>query len=157
VVWTIGVSDEPTIEHHVNVPSNVHLKLLSLLQDVVYMESNGSTTTPKALCLGLTVRHLTRSTHLLGLLNHLGHCASHSTILSFETALAQLQLNRGLLVPPRLDKGQVTMLVWDNIDFLEETASGAGTTHHTNGILVQHGEKSGMHTASRPSLPKRQR
>ena len=31
----------------------------------------------------------------------------------------------------------VSSLVWDNIDFLEETASGAGTSHRVNGIIIQ--------------------
>jgi len=30
-----------------------------------------------------------------------------------------------------------TTLAWDNIDRLEETLSGAGTTHRVNGIAVQ--------------------
>ena len=30
-----------------------------------------------------------------------------------------------------------TVAVWDNIDWDEETVSGSGTAHHTNGILVQ--------------------
>ena len=30
-----------------------------------------------------------------------------------------------------------TMMVWDNIDFLEETPTGAGTTHMANGIIIQ--------------------
>lgn len=157
VACTIGASDEPTLDHFVKVPEKVHLKLLSLLQDIVYLESKGAKATPKALCLGLTVQHLTWSTHLLGLLNHLGDCASHSTILSFETALAQLQLNQGMALPPGVEKQKVTILVWDNIDFLEETVSGAGTTHHTNGILIQHGETAGIRPTSRPFIKKKQR
>ena len=29
------------------------------------------------------------------------------------------------------------MMVWDNIDFLEETPTGAGSTHMANGIIIQ--------------------
>ena len=28
-------------------------------------------------------------------------------------------------------------MVWDNIDFLEETPTGAGSTHMANGIIIQ--------------------
>ncbi|CAB4006529.1 Hypothetical predicted protein, partial [Paramuricea clavata] len=31
----------------------------------------------------------------------------------------------------------VTMMVWDNIDFLEETTTDAGSTHMANGIIIQ--------------------
>ena len=158
LAWTTGISDEPTLETYVDVPQNIHLKLLSLLQDVVFLQSKGTKTTPKSLCLGLTVRHLTGSTRVLGLLNKFGHCASHSTILAFETALAQFQLDRGqVYVPAGFQEKKNTILVWDNIDFAEETVSGSGTTHHTNGIMIQHGETRAGQITSRPSYKRKQR
>ena len=88
LAWTIGISDKPTLEKYMDVPENVHLKLLSFLQDV-FLQSKEMKMTPKSLCMGLMVRHLTRSTRVLALGNRFGHCSSHSTILAFETALAQ--------------------------------------------------------------------
>ena len=42
-----------------------------------------------------------------------------------------------MMCPDNLLKKNPTILIWDNIDFTEETLSGHGTSHHTNGILVQ--------------------
>ncbi|KAK6167860.1 hypothetical protein SNE40_021792 [Patella caerulea] len=39
--------------------------------------------------------------------------------------------------PTDFRKKPNTVLIWDNIDFCEETISGHGTTHHTNGIGIQ--------------------
>jgi hypothetical protein len=42
------------------------------------------------------------------------------------------------------------MMVWDNIDFLEETPSGAGTTHMANGIIIQQTHNNEEQSISRP-------
>lgn len=132
LAWSIGASEEPTLEEHVPVPQYVQGKLQSICQDLVYLASMGKKQTPKSLALGLAVRHLTGSSQVLTLLNRLGHCASRVTVTSFETDLAQLQLATAQHVPPGMVKHTPTILVWDNIDFGEETVSGHGTTHHTN-------------------------
>ncbi|CAB4004680.1 Hypothetical predicted protein [Paramuricea clavata] len=92
---------------------------------------------PKSLALGLTVRHMTGSTHLLQILAKFGHCASSDTILSYETALAKYRVSQAGKVPEGFKVGSIPTVVWDNIDFNEETSSGKGTSHHTNGILIQ--------------------
>ena len=52
--------------------------------------------------------------------------------------LAQLQLlERRDKIALGFLKKTPTILVWDNIDFGEETLSGRGTTHHINGIMLQ--------------------
>ncbi|XP_041350657.1 uncharacterized protein LOC121369672 [Gigantopelta aegis] len=137
LVWSIGVSEELSISERVSVPESIHLKLLSICQDVVYLASNGRRQTPKSLALGLTVQHLTGSCQLLDILNRFGHCASSDAIVGYETSLAQLQLETGGDIPKGFEKQTPTVMVWDNIDFGEETKSGAGTTHHTNGIMTQ--------------------
>lgn len=137
LAWCIGASNEPTIAEKVSVSDEIHLKLLSICQDIVYLSSKGKLQTPKSLCLGLTIRHLTGSSQVLSLLSRLGHCSSKDTIVRLETSLAQLQLLEGAKIPAGFSKNVHTVLVWDNIDFGEETLSGRGTTHHTNGIMLQ--------------------
>jgi hypothetical protein len=137
LAWCVGASDEPCHDCFVETESDSRNKLISICQDVVYLASNGRKQTPKSLCLGLTVRHLTGSSQLLTLLNKLGHSASVTSVIAYETSLAQLQLQCGLEIPAGFEKGKPTVLVWDNIDFGEETLSGRGTTHHTNGIMLQ--------------------
>ena len=93
--------------------------------------------TPKSLALGMSTRHLTGSSKLINLLNGLGHCSSRDTLQRLETSLAFMHANDALGVPNGAVSHQFTILVWDNIDFSEETMSGHGTTHHTNGIRIQ--------------------
>ena len=58
--------------------------------------------------------------------------------MRYETSLAQLNIDRSAAIPPGFVESQATVLVWDNIDFGRKLPrSGHGTTHHTNGIMVQ--------------------
>lgn len=50
-----------------------------------------------------------------------------------------------------------TVIVWDNIDFGEETTNGAGTTHHTNGIMVQSTAIADEEKLFHPTISKKQR
>ena len=110
-------------------------KLLSICQDVISLASHGHKLTPKSLALGLSTRHISGSKLLVRILSGLGHCSSRDSVVRLETSLALSEAEHGL------PKGTVckifTILVWDNIDFEEETPSGSGTTHHTNGIIIQ--------------------
>ena len=155
IAWIIGATDEPTLASYVDIPEDVFLKVISVCQDIVYLASKGRKQTPKSLCLGLTVRHLTGSSNVLSLLNRLGHCASWKAVVSLDTSLAQLQLLEGRdKIPKGFSKKTPTILVWDNIDFGEETLSGRGTTHHTNGIMVQSSVVETVSRTDRQPLPK---
>lgn len=56
------------------------------------------------------------------------------TALEPETSLAHhLSINRDR-VPKGFAHDRPIIMAWDNIDFLEGTKSGHGTTHHTNGF-----------------------
>ena len=69
----------------------------------------------------------------------LGHCSSYDTIVRVETSLVKAhfdEIQRD--IPPRAFAAKKwTTLVYDNIDFSEKTLTGHGTTHFTNGIMVQ--------------------
>lgn len=122
VNWIIGASEEPTLDHFVDIADDLHLKVLSVCQDIVYLASKGRKQTPKSLTLGLTVRHLTGSSRIVSLLNKMGHCASWGTVLSLDTSLAQLTLEEGGdKIPKGFSKRAPTTLVCNNIDFGEET------------------------------------
>ncbi|KAL1251048.1 hypothetical protein QQF64_018844 [Cirrhinus molitorella] len=155
ISWIIGATEEPASSHYVDIPDDLNLKVISICQDIVYLASKGRRQTPKSLCLGLTVRHLTGSSQIVSLLNRLGHCASRDTIVSLDTSLAQLQLVEGRdKIPKGFSKKVPTALVWDNIDFGEETLSGHGTTHHTNGIMLQSSLVETVSTTNRQPLKK---
>ncbi|GBO08931.1 hypothetical protein AVEN_6508-1 [Araneus ventricosus] len=85
----------------------------------------------------MTVRHLTGSAKLTGLLSGLGHSVSQSTILQLDTDMALLQLKNQSIFPKNFIPNVFTTLVWDNSDFGEETLCGGGTTLCTNGIILQ--------------------
>lgn len=124
LAWCTGMSMEVSMEDaYVSVDQDQELKLMSVAQDLIHLESQGRKVTPKHAALGMTVRHMTGSSQLLGVLNGLGHCMSHSFILEHDTALAEQEL-RGSGIPPGFASEVFTTLVWDNNDFGEETKTG---------------------------------
>ncbi|XP_071847519.1 uncharacterized protein [Apostichopus japonicus] len=138
LAWLIGASEEPSESERVAVSEQHDRRILSMAQDIIYNSSGGKKSMPKHAALAMTVRHLTGSAKLIGLLNGFGHASSHSVILEHDTALAQKQLDMGPInLPPFIKQREFTTLIWDNNDFGEETLSGSGTTHNTNGIVVQ--------------------
>ncbi|XP_077968888.1 uncharacterized protein LOC144422864 [Styela clava] len=135
--WMVGASEDISNEGFLNVSEFYNIRLVSLAQDVIYLASRGRKQTPKHLALGMTVRHWTGSSRLIELLHGLGHSASHSVVLEHDTALTELQLQKHTIVPDGFLPRIPSTIVWDNNDFNEETKSGEGTTHNTNGILIQ--------------------
>ena len=69
------------------------------------------------------------------LLSKFGSTASYPTIVRLETAMALKQ--RSQSVPAEFEDGQWTAVVWDNIDFNNETLTGGGSVHYVNGIMLQ--------------------
>ena len=77
---------------------------------------------------------------MITLLNRYGHGISYDQVLQIETRLAEEQLEtevNGVIVPRIIQPNVFSTFCWDNIDILEETLSSQGTTHCTNGIVVQ--------------------
>ena len=138
VAWTSGISTQPLDNERVEVTLEDSRKIVSTCQDIITLASKGWWLMPKQCSLAMAVRHMTGSAQLIGLLNGLGHCSSNSQVLEHDTALAHLQIERGeIYIPENISAGAPITLVWDNNDFGEETLSGKGTTHNTNGIIIQ--------------------
>lgn len=137
LAWITGASNEPQLDSFVDVSESNHRRILSIVQDIIYLQSDGRKATPKHYCLGMAVRHLTGSTRIIQMLNRFGHCASRVTIASLETSLAELQASRGRITPDEISNNTFVTVVADNIDFEESTLTGEGTTHHTNSIIIQ--------------------
>ena len=120
------------------VPDAIHKKILSIAQDIVYLQAKGKIQTPRHLSLpvAMAVRYLTGSAQLISLLNGFGHCVSHSVTLNLDTAIPKQELSHGEgALPSTILPGKHTTLVWDNNDFGEETPAGHGTTHTTQMAL----------------------
>ena len=137
LAWITGSSDDVRHEGFVVTSPDNDRKLTSIAQDILYLASKGRVATPKHMALGMAIRHWTGSSNLITLLNGFGHSISHSAVLEYDTALANMELTRNNIVPDGFKPEVHTTLIWDNNDFMEETRSGAGTTHNTNGIIVQ--------------------
>ena len=139
IAWSTGASSTISKGLRVDTTEQHKRRILSICQDIIYMSSRGRVPMPKHVAVGMTMRHLTGSSHIIGLLNGLGHSVSHSAVLEHDTALATLQNSRDSMIPEGFVKSAPTILVWDNNDFKEETPSGHGTTHNTNGVIIQLG------------------
>ena len=137
LAWSTGCSSVPISSGRIAVAEEDELRVLSIAQDIMYLKAKGRTLMPKHTALAMAVRHFTGSAKLIGLLNGLGHCVSNSVVLGHDTALAKRQLAMSDVLLPPGTQPIFSTLVWDNNDFGEETISGKGTTHNTNGIIIQ--------------------
>ena len=87
----------------------------------------------KHVLLPYAVKSLTNNVELIQILNHCGHGIAYSQLGS---KLAATSCNE-VPLPHNIRPFISTTLAWDNIDRLEETLSGEGTSHPINGIAVQ--------------------
>ena len=108
--------------------------------DLVFAVTCGKLKPPKHILLPFAVKSLTGNTNLIRILNRFGHGVSYSQVEEIDTALClqkQDLSNDNVPLPVNVYPGVFTTLAWDNIDRLEETTSGEGTSHRVNGIVVQ--------------------
>ena len=133
-------SKEPIFEKRIQVSETVHKLVLSIAQDIVYVTSRGNIKSPKHVALPMTVKSKTGSSEIVTLLNQFGHGISYSVFREAKTVMAERQTQRQealSLLPSNAQANVFATFGFDNNDLLEETLSGKGTTHATNGILVQ--------------------
>ena len=113
----------------------------SFSQDLIYATSCGQSKPPKHILLSYGVKTLTGNVELIQMLNRLGHGVSYTQLEENDTALClqkmAANLNQRVVLPAVIQPNVFTNLAWDNIDRLEETLTGGGTTHRVNGIAVQ--------------------
>ena len=126
----------------INSPSErVKTLVNSFSQDIIYATTCGQTQPPKQILLSYGVKTMTGNVELIQMLNRFGHAVSYSQIEENDTALCLQKmassLNQTTILPGTIRPNVFTNLAWDNIDRLEETLTGEGTTHRVNGIAVQ--------------------
>lgn len=138
--------------------STQEIRINSIGQDILYIASRGRFLTAKHVLLPFTVKSLTGNVELIKILNRFGHGISYSKILEIETAMAITKLSSSTtLIPTGIQPNIPTTAVFDNIDRLEETLSGSGTTHRVNGILVQQAFIGPMKPPEYPKVEKTKR
>ena len=92
--------------------------------------------TKQAIGMALTMRQYDRNNHVIKLLSapNLGLSITHKQCLRWETRLANafidnMKENNNTYIPQSLVKGVIPLFHIDNIDFIEDTPDGKGTTH----------------------------
>ena len=78
----------------------------SVAQDICYSLSNGRWKQPKHIALAMTVRHLTGNAELISIMNHLGHCLSHVSVLKIENAIYRRVFFSSKIIPPSIFKNR---------------------------------------------------
>lgn len=124
-----------------NPSPRVQMLLQSFSQDLIYAATCGKTKPPKQILLSYGVKTLSGNVEVVRMLNRFGHGVSYSQLEENDTALCLQKLaanvNQMTILPETSRPNVFTNLAWDNIDRLEETLTGGGTTHRVNGIGVQ--------------------
>ena len=117
----------------------------SIAQDIVYCVSGGKTKTPKSVLFPTVVKSLCNNVEVVKLINNYGHGISYNLIEEIETEHALMVINEQkenkVILPNEAFQDNesccVGLMVADNIDNLECTLTGSGTSHRVNSIFVQ--------------------
>ena len=116
----------------------------SIAQDIIDSVSNGRLLTPKSVLFPAVVKSLCNNTEVLRILNELGHGICYDLVQEIETEHALDVINEqraNKVVIPEEDMinaadNAIAVMIADNIDNLESTITGFGTSHRVNSILV---------------------
>ena len=102
--------------------------------------NNGRVLTPKDIALPLSVKNWTRSAEVVMTLNRFGQGISYTALEELETAMAEKPIQHqssGCVLPSNIVHGMFSIFCYGNNNLQEETLSSKGTTHCTNGIVIQ--------------------
>lgn len=127
-----------------NEDSQNYNRILSIAQDIIYVQSKGRILTPKHIGLGVALHHMTRSKQIVQLVNQAGHCISYEGIQKVDTSIAKYELskykeNNNTITPSNLVHNKFTQFAVDNIDIIEDVLDGKGTFHATQCAAFQCG------------------
>jgi len=153
---TCVLSGEPS--YH-SASQKIQLLVDSYGQDLVYSVTCGRVKPPKHILLSNAVKTLTGNSEIIQIMNKLGHGVSYTVLEENDTALSLQKIasssDDSVPLPDCVNPYIYSALVWDNIDFLEETATGAGTSHRVNGIIVQQKVYGPKLESARPVIEKK--
>ena len=113
----------------------------SIAADCIHAITAGRKKPAKHILLAWAVKSLTGNMELIKILNRLGHGISYSQLEEIDTTLCLQKIAASdkddIPLPDNIMPCIPTTLAFDNIDRLEETLTGAGTSHRVNGIFIQ--------------------
>ena len=123
------------------INSRVRRLVWSYGQDFYSRSYSCKSKTLKHILLPYAVKTLTGNVKLVTYLNHLGNGLTYLRIEEINASIALMKISFGqerrLVLPSGVYPSKFTHLAWNNIDRLEETSSGGGTTHRANDIIIQ--------------------
>ena len=116
----------------------------SFAQDIVFSDTNGAVKTPKSVLFPSVVKGLSNNTETVKIINKYRHAISYDLLEEIETEFALKVINEQtenrVVIPTELKEGERSysdgLMITDNIDNLECTISGSGTSHRVNSIFV---------------------
>lgn len=120
---------------------NYNRRALSVFYDIFFTITDKQT--PKHIALAQSIHHLTRSKHLINILNKLGCCISYKALKNLDTEVTTSiiceDVDKKLLIPKNIARDSSLFLhgAVDNNDFNEETLSGKDSTHVTAMVIYQ--------------------
>ena len=113
----------------------------SIAQDLEFAITRARYKPVKHILLAFAVKSLTGNVELIQLLNRLGHGIAYTQLEEIDTFLCLQTLAMAaencIPLPGNIHPYTSTTLAFDNIDRIEGTLSGGGTSHRVNGIDVQ--------------------
>jgi len=137
----ISPSGQPDISSATRKQLEEERKVLSVAQDVIHSASNSKVKLIKHISLAMAIHHLTGSTVLITLLNHMGHSLSYDEVQAVDTSLAMqvtaLVEQMGTIIPSNISAGPFIQIAADNNDINEETMDGKNPAHATMIVVYQ--------------------
>ena len=107
----------------------------------MYAITAGRVVPAKHILLPWAIKSLTGNVELISTINRLDHGMSYTKLEELDTALClnklALEPELGVALPTNTYPRVPATFAFDNIDQIEETLSGGGTSHRVNGIIVQ--------------------
>ena len=113
----------------------------SFPQDLIFGVRRGKIKPPKQTLLPYSVKILTNNVDLIQILNCSSHRITYSQLEEINTALCLQKMASAseIPLPDNIQPLVCTTLAWNNIDCLEETLSGEGTSQRVNGQQCRQG------------------
>ena len=122
----------------------------SIAQDIVYCVSKGRSRTPNSVLIPCVVKPLCNNLEVIKMINTFGHGINYNLIREIETehelmAINQ-QVDKRVVIPDegnlKQEDNKIALMVADNIDNLESTITGLGTSHRVKSTLLTKGIES---------------
>lgn len=126
---------------NIKLSDDYNRRALSVFNDIYFTITERQT--PKHIALAQSIHYLTRSKHLINILNKLGHCINYKALKNIDKEVTMSivceDMDKKLLIPKNIVRDSSLFLhgAIDNNDFNEETLSGKDSTHVTAMVIYQ--------------------